>query len=230
MFVAEILKTGRDKLAQPHDSPTQVVGFNLSDLVEAGRQRIDDCHATIQRMLTEAEQEAQTIREVARQEGYSEGLGQAEATVAERISEQAELRSRQRLDRLQESIERLYQTHEDWMTDYAEILSDLAISIAERVIRKEVSDSPELILQWISEALRNTRLSRAVTLSLHPDALSDIGELLDKMLVNEGIPESVKVVQDPKLGRYDVKITQTGGEIHAGMLAQLAQLGVTLKR
>lgn len=228
--MAEILKQGTEATSLKVDSATTLVGFNLSDLAEEGRQKIESCRTQIVTMLAEAEAEASRIREAARREGYSAGLEQAEVAIAKQIDEQAEQRSRRKLARLQDSVEQLYQTHEGWMQDYAELLSDLAISVAEKVVRQEVSISKQLVLRWVNDALTSTRLSKEVTLSLHPDTMSEIEESLNEMLSREGMPELVKVVQDAKLDRHEVKVTQAGGEIRAGMLAQLDQLGAILDR
>jgi flagellar biosynthesis/type III secretory pathway protein FliH len=78
--------------------------------------------------------------------------------------------------------------------------------------------------------LMSTRSSSEVTLSLHPDTLEDLGDSLQRMLRNECKPETVRLTGDVSLDRHDVCISQSGGRIQAGMLAQLEQLGVLLSR
>lgn len=228
--MAEILKQAVGGSKESVDSASRVVGFNLLDLAEEGRQQIESCQKLTRSMIAEAEAEAQRIKETARQQGLEEGLQQAEASLAKDIEEQSERKSREKLERLHECVEKMHQVHEEWMEEYASSLCELATSIAERVIRAQLSESKEIMINWVTEALMSTRSSSEVTLSLHPDTLEDLGDSLQRMLRNECKPETVRLTGDVSLDRHDVCISQSGGRIQAGMLAQLEQLGVLLSR
>lgn len=229
--MAEILK----QLSGPEEGEShledRVADFNLSDLAEEGRLKLDECRATIQAMLSEAKVEAEHIRELARKEGYQDGLTAAEADMADRVEREANKKSHDQIEQLQQSVQRLYQTHERWMQDCAESLSGLAIMIAERVLKHQLTGSKQVVLQWIQEALASTRLSRNIILSLHPETLSEIGDTLETIVSkSEDIPEQVELVADSQLDRYEVVVTQSGGRIDAGLNAQLSRLGELLER
>ena len=223
--MAEVLKQIGERSSQHVVSSRKVIGFNLSDLAEESRQKIESCRDTVKSMLAEAEAEAEQIRETARLEGYQIGLKEAEERIAKEINEQAEIKAKEKLDRLHDSVTELYSVHGEWMKQYADSLTQLATAIAERVVRQQLHSSPDIILQWVQESLNQLRLSSEIKLTLHPDTISEIGESLEIMIRNEGRIEEIELASDSNLGRHEVMVSQEQGEIHAGMMAQLNRLG-----
>ena len=223
--MAEVLKQIGERSSQHVVSSRKVIGFNLSDLAEESRQKIESCRDTVKSMLAEAEAEAEQIRETARIEGYQIGLKEAEERIAKEINEQAEIKAKEKLDRLHDSVTELYSVHGEWMKQYADSLTQLATAIAERVVRQQLHSSPDIILQWVQESLNQLRLSSEIKLTLHPDTMSEIGESLEIMIRNEGRIEEIELASDSNLGRHEVMVSQEQGEIHAGMMAQLNRLG-----
>ncbi len=223
--MAEVLKQIGERSSQHVVSSRKVIGFNLSDLAEESRQKIESCRDTVKSMLAEAEAEAEQIRETARLEGYQIGLKEAEERIAKEINEQAEIKAKEKLDRLHDSVTELYSVHGEWMKQYADSLTQLATAIAERVVRQQLHSSPDIILQWVQESLNQLRLSSEIKLTLHPDTMSEIGESLEIMIRNEGRIEEIELASDSNLGRHEVMVSQEQGEIHAGMMAQLNRLG-----
>jgi len=223
--MAEVLKQIGERSSQHVVSSRKVIGFNLSDLAEESRQKIESCRDTVKSMLAEAEAEAEQIRETARLEGYQIGLKEAEERIAKEINEQAEIKAKEKLDRLHDSVTELFSVHGEWMKQYADSLTQLATAIAERVVRQQLHSSPDIILQWVQESLNQLRLSSEIKLTLHPDTMSEIGESLEIMIRNEGRIEEIELASDSNLGRHEVMVSQEQGEIHAGMMAQLNRLG-----
>jgi len=75
----------------------------------------------------------------------------------------------------------------------------------------------------------STRSAQRLSVAVHPETLVDLGEKLDQLLASPDLPEATQVVPDASLGRSDVVVRQTGGEIHAGLDAQLERLAELLK-
>ncbi len=51
---------------------TGLAGFNLNDLADEGRNRLDECRRQIREMLDQANQQAADIREQASRTGYED--------------------------------------------------------------------------------------------------------------------------------------------------------------
>ena len=54
-------------------SVSGLAGFNLSDLADEGRSRLDQCREQIRQMLSDAEKQAEEMRLQAKQRGYRAG-------------------------------------------------------------------------------------------------------------------------------------------------------------
>jgi flagellar biosynthesis/type III secretory pathway protein FliH len=63
-----------------------------------------------------------------------------------------------------------------------------------------------------------------LTLAVHPDTLAELGKQFDGLLANPDLPEQAVVVPDETLTVGDIVVRQDGGEIRAGLDAQLARL------
>ena len=201
-----------------------LAGFNLNDLADEGRNRLDECRSQIREMLAQAQQQAETIRAEAKQSGYEQGLAQAKEEIDQRIMEEAEIRARDGLQRLQQAVQQLHRIHETWMQDYADRLSSIAIAAAERVVMQRLDKERDLLVRWADEALRSTRSANRLTLAVHPETLAELGGALDQLLAAPDLPEQTHVEPDESVDRNSVIVRQHGGEINAGLMTQLRRL------
>jgi flagellar assembly protein FliH len=218
-----------------HDAQTQpssaaggkvagLAGFNLNDLAMEGKQRLEDCRKQVQEMIALAKQDAERLREDARRRGYEEGKLQANVDSERRIAEQAETRAREGLQRLQQAVEQLHNAHDSWMQQYAQSLSRIAIAAAQRVIMHRLDQEPGLLVRWAEEALRSTRSAQRLIVAVHPETLAELGGAFDQLLSQSDLPEQTHVEADESVDRHGVLVRQPGGEINAGLMAQLRRL------
>ncbi|MDC0295270.1 FliH/SctL family protein [bacterium] len=229
--MAQILKRSltAEEVSTTSSESGGLLGFNLSDFVEESQERLRSCQEEIKTILAAAEAKATQIKKNASELGYQEGTLLAQAEFEQCVAEQSEIKAREEVNRLQEIVGQLQEAHENWMAAYSETLPGVAISIAERIVKRELNLQPELMINWAREAIASTRSSKALKVILHPDALEQVGDLLDRMLCQRDLPEKIEVCADPNVGRHEILILQEGGEIHAGLNAQLEQLGAVLK-
>lgn len=201
-----------------------LAGFNLSDLADEGRMRLDECRKQIREMIAQANEESQRLREEARQRGYEEGMAQASVDAEQRIAEQAETRAREGLQRLQQAVQQLHSVHQSWMNEYAESLSRVALAAAQRVIMHRLDHERDLLVRWAGEALRSTRSAQRLVVAVHPETLAELGGALDQLLSQADLPEQTHIEPDESVDRNGVVVRQLGGEINAGLTAQLRRL------
>lgn len=223
--MANILKPGRpsDRIPAAREV-SGLAGFNLSDLADEGRARLDQCRQQIQKMLAEAESQAEQLRKDAEARGYQEGLARAAVDADQKLQEEAEVRAKDGLKLIRQAVEKLHLVHQQWMTQYGKSLTTIALAAAERIVGRKLQEEPQLLVQWADDALRSTRSSTSLTLAVHPETLAQLGQSLDELLASPGLPEETHLVPDESVARSDVVVRQTGGEIHAGMQAQLKRL------
>lgn len=205
-------------------SVSGLAGFNLSDLADEGRTRLEECRAQVRKMLDQATEEAQSLREQAERQGYEEGLRRASVDADRKLQEEAEKRAEDGLKVIQEAVQKMHRAHEDWMRQYEESLTRVALAVAEKVVLRKLADEPQLIAQWASEAMQSTRSATQLTLAIHPETLAQLGQAFDELLADAHLPEQTSVITDESVSPNDVVVRQHGGDIQAGLSAQLERL------
>jgi len=201
-----------------------LAGFNLSDLADEGRERLEQCRAHIREMLDEATKQAEAIRREADERGYNAGLERAAVDADKKLKEEAEARASNGLKLINQAVQQLHTIHEQWMQQYAQSLTRISLAAAERIVTKRLEDEPDLLVRWAGEALRSTRAATRLTLAVHPETLAQLGQAFDELLASSDLPEKTHVEPDESLDRDSVVVRQTGGDIEAGLQAQLRRL------
>ena len=201
-----------------------LAGFNLQDLADEGRERLNDFQRQGEQLLADARIEAERIRQEAYQSGYDAGHRQAEQEASQRIETAAIERSKSGLDMVQSAVDELHDQHQQWMQAYAESLNTVALAAAERIVRRELSVDPQMIVRWVQQAVTSARAACQLTVAVNPETLALLGSSLDEMLSSHELPEKTFVVPDLSVGPTEVVVRQTGGEIQAGLNAQLERL------
>ena len=140
------------------------------------------------------------------------------------MKQEAEQRAQQSLALIRQAVGKLHEVHHDWMRQYSQTLSAIALAAAERVIRRKLDSEPELLVTWAEEAVRSARSATQLTLAVHPETLVQLGQSLDELLAAPDLPEQTHVEPDESVPRNEVIVRQPGGEIHAGLVAQLGRL------
>ena len=87
-----------------------------------------------------------------------------------------------------------------------------------------MDEDRELLVRWANEALRSTRSASRLTVAVHPETLAELGGAFDQLLAMPELPEQTHVEPDESVDRNGVVVRQPGGEIKAGLMAQLQRL------
>lgn len=223
--MANVLKSDAAKAKEKSARDVSgLAGFNLSDLADEGRTRLEECRNQIRELLAEAKQQAESIREDARKEGYEQGLADAAIDADKRLKQEAEVRAQDGLKAIRQAVALLRQTHEEWMQQYAETLVQTAIAAAEKIVGRQLENEPELLVRWAEQALQSTRSATSLALAAHPETLAQLGRSFDELVSSSELPEQTHVEADESVDRTSIIIRQSGGDIDAGLQAQLQRL------
>lgn len=205
-------------------SVSGLAGFNLSDLADEGRTRLEQCRNQIRQMLDEAAAEADRLRKDAEQRGYDDGLARAAVDADKKLKAEAESRARNGLQLIQQAVQQLHSAHEDWMQQYEQSLTQIALSAAERIVLGRLDRERDLLIKWARAALQSTRAATSLTLGVHPETLAQLGQSFDQLLASSELPEQTVVEPDESVDRNTVVVRQEGGEVVTGLQTQLERL------
>lgn len=210
--------------SDPQSAGAGLAGFNLNDLASEGRQQLQQAQLQAEEILAEAHQQAERIRADAAQRGYQDGLARGSAEAETKIQQEAEERARSGLDLVRSAVSQLYEQHQQWIDQYAQSLGHLAIAATAKIVGSQLKSHPELIVGWAEDAVRSTRSACELTVAVHPETLALLGQALDEMLAAPDLPENTRVIPDESVAPTEVAVRQNGGEIQAGLDAQLRRL------
>ncbi|MGB7345589.1 MAG: FliH/SctL family protein [Pirellulaceae bacterium] len=226
--MASVLKTEsldvKQSLSRAATKLSGLTGFNLTDLADEGRQHLDQSRRQAEQILADAKAEAESLRLEARQRGYKDGLDQAAIDADSRLQTAAIDRAQSGLDLVQSALDQLQETHQQWMDAYAQSLTAMTMAATRRIVGRELTFDPQLIVSWAKQAVQSTRAASRLTVAVHPETLALIGQSLDNLLASPDFPEQSIVEPDESVGPTEIVVRQSGGEIHAGLNAQLKRL------
>ncbi|TWT52994.1 flagellar assembly protein H [Rubripirellula amarantea] len=201
-----------------------LAGFNLDDLANEGRLRLKQCQSQVEDLLQKAREDAAILRAEATTQGYQDGLKKAEVDADAKLKAEAKKQAADSLKMVQKAVAEMHRNYEAWMNSYVESLHTIALAAAEKVCRHQLANEASLMVNWATEAVHSARSASRLSIAVHPEMLVQIGEQLDELLASPDLPEQSQVVPDASLAVSEIAVRQTGGEIKAGLNAQLQRL------
>ncbi|MEM6690368.1 MAG: FliH/SctL family protein [Planctomycetota bacterium] len=207
-----------------HRENTGLAGFNLQDLADAGREKLVSTQEQTRAMIAAAENEAAKIKESADRRGFEEGLAKGREQAAKEYQADVQKAVAEGLDSLQKLTNEQQAIYEDWMRQYSDCLSGMIHAACEKLLGNHLQHDPLLIARWVSETLDQTRSATQLTIAVHPETLTTLGQTLDELACRPDLPEDTKVEADERLPPGEIEIRQPGGRISAGLRARLDRL------
>ncbi len=210
-------------------SPSGLAGFNLEDISQQTQQKLTDCRDEAARILAAAKADAEQLRSSGKVEGLAIGREQAKQEAEQQLQVALQQRLGSHAGVVKSMVQQIATQHNQWMKQYADLLVTLAIEIAERVIRARLEREPEILVQWTADALATARSAQRLTVAVHPETLAELGADLDQLLRTPGLPEDTVIVPDEAVALSGVVVRQLGGQVDAGLTAQLETLRLLLE-
>lgn len=168
-----------------------------------GYRRIED-----RDLISKAHEEANAIREQAQAQGFQEGLGQASEVVQS----------------LQDSIANLLRAREDALLSVSREIGALAVEVATRIIKTEVSCDETLVMALVRDTIQKAgRSNKTILIKVNPDDV----QIVKKSLKDDPIPNldaELIVMEEPTVDTGSCIIETNSGLIDAAFSTQLGIL------
>ncbi len=143
--------------------------------------------------------------------GRQEGLAAGQAEITRRVA---------LLDRL---VQALNQPFEEMDAAVEQALVDLAVTLAQALVRRELRSDPGQVVAVVREALAALPVaSRHVRVCLHPDDVAVVTEALVARDAGSDARRDWHLQEDPTLMRGDCRILSENSQIDATMEKRLA--------
>jgi flagellar assembly protein FliH len=145
---------------------------------------------------------------------YQRGLREGEAAAAQKMAEQLHIK----MEQLGRSIEQLALHRAKVQREAEPELVRLALAIARRIVRRELSVDPDSLMGLLKAGLEKIDLAETHRVRVHPEHAAIVARLLD------GAARPVEVAADASLPVGAVVFETSRGAIDVGLETQLKEI------
>ena len=153
-------------------------------------------------------------------EAFAKGFSQGELAGAEAAGQRGEMM----LHRLMQTLEELTQVRAQMIQQTERQMVQLAMAIARRVVHREVTLDPDLLIAMARVAMERLGETAQVKVRLHPDDYEAAGAARVSQLAGS----NVMILADAHLSRGGCRIESDMGILDAGVNAQLQEIARAL--
>ena len=217
--MAGIIKAGT---ALNPSSGTAGATYQFGDMENAYLEKV---RAEANAIIAKARQEAANLQAQAAEQGRKAAMQAAEQALKSKVDQQLQ----SVVPAMQQAVTAILDARQAWQHHWEQQGLHLATAIAERIIRREVSQRPEITLDLIREALELAAGSPRLTLRMNPAdhaALGDRVTALTQQLARVG---ETRVVADPAISVGGCRVESEFGSVDQQLESQLARINEELR-
>ena len=174
-----------------------------------GFRRVDD-----RNLISRAKEEANSIKEAAAKEGYETGLNEVKNDI----------------EKVKESIADFLNAPQQVYDSIAPDILDISLDIAKKIIKKEITDNPEIILDNIKDIMKGlSKEESKITLKVNPAQAAMLKADVPEVANSLGLEAKIYIIPDESVMEGGCLVTTTNGVIDATIESQLAIISQVLK-
>lgn len=164
-------------------------------------------------LVSRAQQDALSIKEAAKQEGYNEGVANAKKD----------------LDELKEKLSDFYKLKDDVFNKVSDCIYDISVEMAKKILNKEVENLKEYVIPMIKAAIEEVSpTENKITLKVMPKDVEIVKDKLPEIFSGSGIEASISVIPDKNITAGGVIVATSNGIIDATIETQMIIMEKTL--
>lgn len=210
-------------------APPGLTAFSMRDVEDQARAVLLRARQAAERLLAEAQREADELKQRAHAEGLVEGRreGLARGTEEGRNAghQQALEENRAQLQQafaaMAAAAQQIEASRNDLESDALEEVVALAVSIARRVTKRQAKIDPAVLTDNLREAMRLVVHGGDVKIALHPGEIDTLNTTLPALKLEFPRLGHVELVDDPTIAPGGCRVFAGGGKIDATLDEQL---------
>lgn len=175
-----------------------------------GYRRIDD-----RNLVSRAQEEALSIKDSAAREGYQEGLRAAQEEVQV----------------IKDSLAEFFQYKDKMLAEVSKDVMDIALDIAQKIIKKESDTDKSILLNLIVDIFNNNiNKENKITLKVGSDDIEYLKQNAQQIVNLTQTDAKINIVHDPNILGGGVIVETTNGIVDASFKTQFELLKEALKK
>lgn len=223
--MAGIIKSGVNRTIR---GAVRGTAFNLEDMTDHVTGKADQLLAEVRRRAAE---EAARIVEEARQsashvraEAEAQGRAAAEKSFDQQLRTRLDAQVATLMPALEQAVAAIRDSRHAWARRWEQAAIEVVCQIAERVIRRELSQRPDITLDLVREALELATGHDRIQVSLHPADHAAIAGSVQQLVARLGIVAAVEVSADSELEPGGCRVETEFGSIDQQITSQLDRI------
>lgn len=204
------------------------VAFNFEDIRGRCDSYVEQVRQQTRSMIASAQAEADQIRQKAREEGLlagrREGMSQADSQISQVAVRSADEKLKTALPALQIAAHALKQERDRWLAAWDEAAVRLSASIAEKLIRAELTVQPELARGMLAGALELAVGTPQIRMRLNPIDHKSLGVGAEDIVRSLAACGQATLIPDESIAQGGCLIETDHGQIDARIETQLSRI------
>ena len=166
-----------------------------------GYRRIDD-----RNLVSRAQEEAESIKKSAFEEGYRKGLEQSEKDIEE----------------FRAKIHEFMGATKEVFEYIAPDILEMSVDIAKRIVKREVDADPQVLLDIIVDVLKTASKNEPkINIRVNPRSVAFIKDTLPNMSYAYGIDAKINIISDPSIDDGGCVFQTNNGIVDASIDTQI---------
>ncbi len=219
--MAFVLKSKQLKFGE---NTASIEVFNWEDVAEKARAYLASIREQADGLLKQAQQDSEKLRAQAEQQGRE--LGQNDiAQQADRLANKlANERVAQASQTLQVLANELEQATHQWLRQWQHETVPLAVSIAERLVHRQIEIDPTIILDWLNESIRLVQTDHRLDVRMNPSDIERLGSSLTDFIEQQKNRMTIQLTSDPAIEKHGIVLQTSESNINQQITTQLERL------
>ncbi len=202
--------------ASNHNHTSQTVAFNFDDMAARAQGYLDKVRAEAKQIVQKAAQEAQTIRQNAEKEGKAAGQQAVEQMVAKQLTNV--------LPALRNAVGEIEHAKQGWLKHWEGSAVHVATAIAQRLIRRELQQDPQIPVALVREALQLAAGNARIRIHLNTEDHRAIAQQVESLVQELSTMTEAEIVASDSVSRGGCRVETEFGVIDQQFEAQLKRI------
>jgi flagellar assembly protein FliH len=185
-------------------------------------QTQEEINSWWQTRRAEDEELVASFKQTGFEEGYQQGIAQAEEALRQEYSEM--------LSEAQGILEQSYKLKQQIIQESEPFLIELSTSIAEKVIGKQLTLNPEWVVELIQNVLSRRREKGIIALCVAPSQFAYIQDAREELLTSIDSQAELQIIPDSTVQDRGCVIRSSFGSIDARIDTQLKEIKSALQQ
>ena len=195
---------------------THGAAFNFDDMAARADQYLRKVRAEAAKIVLRAQEEAAAIRQRAERDGRQAAVQAVEQIVQRQLATV--------LPALHKAVQDIQHAKQAWLTHWEAGAVHVATAIAQRLIRRELDQHPEITLTLVREALELAAGNAELRIHLNPEDHQALASQVNMLIKELSGLARAELIADPEITKGGCRVETRFGVIDQQFEAQLKRI------